>query len=183
MKCFRNSKQIVLGGAPKNLQEFAGRSEEDGGLRRINGDDFDVAKLQGKVVLFVNVASMCGLTPQYKDLVALQKEWEKTYPDKFTIIGTPCDQFLKQEYNDEEKIATFCSRKYNVDFPILQSQKVNGKLRSPLYQFLIGEGDNITWNFEKILVDQDGSIPLDGDGKPIRWTPYTSVTDAKVEEK
>ncbi len=114
---------------------------------------------EGKVALFVNVASRCGLTPQYETLVELQDR----FGDKgFVVIGTPCNQFLGQEPGSPEEIEEFCSTTYGVDFPLLAKQEVNGAGRSPLYQFLIdsdvGGGEDISWNFEKFLVDRQGTV-------------------------
>jgi glutathione peroxidase len=128
-------------------------------VHRLDGDIFELDSLDGKVVLFVNVASRCGLTPQYAQLAALQD----TYGDRgFTVIGIPCNQFLGQEPGSAEEIQSFCSITYGVDFPLLEKQEVNGAGRSPLYQFLIGSdaggGENIAWNFEKFLVGRDGAV-------------------------
>jgi glutathione peroxidase len=114
---------------------------------------------RGKVVLFVNVASRCGLTPQYEQLVAIHGR----YADRgFEIIGVPCNQFLGQEPGSAEEIQQFCSVTYGVDFPLLAKQEVNGAGRSPLYQWLIGSeasgGADISWNFEKFLVDREGRV-------------------------
>lgn len=128
-------------------------------LQKLDGTPFDRSEIEGKAVLFVNVASKCGLTPQYEGLVKLHH----TYRDKgFVVVGVPCNQFLGQEPGSSEEIASFCSATYGVDFPLLEKQDVNGKNRSPLYQFLIGSdaggGTDIAWNFEKFLVGRDGSV-------------------------
>lgn len=128
-------------------------------LKRLQGDPLPKETYQGKVVLFVNVASRCGLTPQYEQLVELRKR----YVDRgFEIVGVPCNQFLGQEPGSAEDIQSFCSATYGVDFPLLEKQEVNGSGRSPLYQFLInseaGRGENINWNFEKFLVDREGKV-------------------------
>ncbi|MCO4744863.1 MAG: glutathione peroxidase [Proteobacteria bacterium] len=138
-------------GGPESLEALS--------VHKLDGEDFDLDSLDGKVVLFVNVASRCGLTPQYAQLAELQK----TYGDRgFTVIGSPCNQFLGQEPGSAEEIQSFCSITYGIDFPLLEKQEVNGAGRSPLYQFLIGSeaggGDNIAWNFEKFLVGRDGTV-------------------------
>ena len=141
---------------------------------RLDGTDMPHADLTGKVVLFVNVASRCGLTPQYEGLVKL---YEK-YKDKgFLVVGAPCNQFLGQEPGSEAEIASFCSATYGVDFPLLAKQDVNGAGRSPLYQFLVGSeaggGADIAWNFEKFLVGRDGKVAK-------RVSPRTVPEDPEV---
>lgn len=125
----------------------------------LKGDPLPDEAYEGKVVLFVNVASRCGLTPQYETLVELRKRF---HDQGFEILGTPCNQFMGQEPGSAEEIEEFCSVTYGVDFPLLSKQEVNGADRSPLYQFLInsdaGGGENISWNFEKFLVDREGVV-------------------------
>ncbi len=128
-------------------------------LTRLDGTPLAAEEIAGKVVLFVNVASRCGLTPQYEGLVAHHHK----YQDRgFLVVGAPCNQFLGQEPGTEAEIASFCSTTYGVDFPLLAKQDVNGARRSPLYQFLIGSeaggGADIGWNFEKFLVGRDGKV-------------------------
>jgi glutathione peroxidase len=115
----------------------------------------------GNVTLMVNVASFCGLTPQYTGLEALQQR----YADQgFSVIGLPCNQFGAQEPGSPEEIATFCSTNYNVSFPLTEKIEVNGDGRHPLYQELTQQADaeghtgDIRWNFEKFLVSRDGRI-------------------------
>ncbi|MEO3857332.1 glutathione peroxidase [Acrocarpospora sp. B8E8] len=111
--------------------------------------------LGGKAALVVNVASRCGLTPQYGGLVQLQD----TYGERgFTVVGVPCNQFMGQEPGSAEEIQEFCSTTYGVDFPLLEKTDVNGDTRHPLYRELIGDGDDIQWNFEKFLVNADGEV-------------------------
>lgn len=128
-------------------------------LARLDGAPLPADELAGKVVLFVNVASRCGLTPQYEGLVKLQ---DKYRAKGFLVVGVPCNQFLGQEPGTAAEIATFCSATYGVDFPLLEKQDVNGAKRSPLYQFLIGSeaggGADIAWNFEKFLVNRAGDV-------------------------
>jgi len=126
---------------------------------RLDGSPMPVEELSGKVILFVNVASRCGLTPQYEQLVAIYHRFR----DKgFLIVGAPCNQFLGQEPGTAGEIEQFCSATYGVDFPLLAKQDVNGAERSRLYQWLIGSsaggGTDINWNFEKFLVGRDGSV-------------------------
>lgn len=143
-------------------------------LTRLDGAPLDKATLDGKVVLYVNVASKCGFTPQYKGLQALHD----TYADKgFTVVGVPCNQFGGQEPGSPEQIATFCQRNYGVTFPILQKQDVNGPGRSELYTWLVnssaGGGKDIGWNFEKFLVDRQGKVVA-------HWASRTAPQDAEL---
>ena len=111
----------------------------------------------GNVALVVNVASRCGLTPQY---AALQKLHE-TYADRgFTVVGFPCNQFMEQEPGTEAEIAEFCSSTYGVTFPMSSKVEVNGAARDPIYTMLIAGGGpaDIRWNFEKFLVSADGDV-------------------------
>ncbi|TXD41276.1 glutathione peroxidase [Lujinxingia vulgaris] len=134
-------------------------SLEEAELVGLHGDPLPTDAYQGKVVLFVNVASRCGLTPQYETLVKIR---ERFHEQGFEIVGAPCNQFLGQEPGTAEEIESFCAVTYGVDFPLLAKQEVNGGGRSPLYQFLInseaGGGENISWNFEKFLVDREGEV-------------------------
>lgn len=128
-------------------------------LRHLDGSAVPKDEINGKVVLFVNVASKCGLTPQYEGLVALH---HRLRDRGFLVVGAPCNQFLGQEPGNASAIATFCSTTYGVDFPLLEKLDVNGANRSPLYQFLIGSpagrGEDVTWNFEKFVVGRDGKV-------------------------
>ncbi len=146
----------VLHGAPPDGEVPASLAEVP--LPLPDGSNLPFSELEGKVVLFVNVASRCGLTPQYSTLVKLHQDLG---PKGFQIVGVPCNQFLGQEPGTAEQIAEFCSVTYGVDFPLLEKQEVNGKNRSVLYQWLIkGSGDpaDIKWNFEKFLVGRDGKV-------------------------
>ncbi|MFH8519130.1 glutathione peroxidase [Streptomyces gelaticus] len=128
-------------------------------LRTLTGEPTSLADYSGKVVLLVNVASKCGLTPQYAGLVKLQNE----YADRgFTVLGVPCNQFAGQEPGTAEEIQTFCSTTYGVSFPLLEKTDVNGEGRHPLYAELAqladadGEAGDVQWNFEKFLISPAG---------------------------
>jgi glutathione peroxidase len=130
-------------------------------LNTITGEPSSLAPFAGKTVLAVNVASRCGLTPQYEGLEALQK----SYGDRgFTVVGFPCNQFKGQEPGTAEEIQTFCSVNYGVTFPLFEKIEVNGDDRHPLYQELVDVPDaegytgDIRWNFEKFLIGPDGSV-------------------------
>lgn len=127
----------------------------------LTGGPADLTQYRGKVVLVVNVASRCGLTPQYAGLERLQER----YQDRgFTVLGVPCNQFLEQEPGSAEEISTFCSTTYGVTFPMTEKVEVNGENRHPLYDELVGTPDagghsgDIRWNFEKFVIAPDGSV-------------------------
>ncbi|GAA5083874.1 glutathione peroxidase [Thermocatellispora tengchongensis] len=130
-------------------------------VRTLTGEPTTLAEVVGdRAALVVNVASRCGLTPQYTGLVRLQSR----YGDRgFTVVGVPCNQFAGQEPGTAEEIQEFCSRTYGVDFPLLEKTEVNGAGRHPLYAALTetpdaaGEAGDVQWNFEKFLVDADGN--------------------------
>jgi glutathione peroxidase len=128
-------------------------------LSTLSGTPLDATELDGHTVLVVNVASRCGLTPQYSGLEHLQER----YGDRgFTVLGVPCNQFAGQEPGSAEEIQTFCSTTYGVSFPLTEKLEVNGADRHPLYQTLTdlsdseGEAGDVQWNFEKFLVSADG---------------------------
>jgi glutathione peroxidase-family protein len=124
-------------------------------LTTLDGQTLAPDVVEGKVVLFVNVASKCGLTPQYSGLVEL----DNAYGDRgLVIVGVPCNQFGQQEPGSPEEIKEFTKTKYDVDFTLLEKQDVNGPNRSPLYQFLVGDGPDIGWNFGKFLVGRNGDV-------------------------
>lgn len=133
----------------------------DFSLRTIDGADLPLDTFRGKAVLVVNVASKCGLTPQYAGLEALYREKKDA---GLVVLGVPCNQFMGQEPGTEAEIASFCSTKYDVTFPLTSKVDVNGETQAPLYQWLNGssagpaEAGDISWNFEKFLIGRDGSI-------------------------
>jgi glutathione peroxidase len=127
----------------------------------LTGGSANLEQYAGKAVLVVNVASKCGLTPQYTGLEKLQER----YADRgFTVLGVPCNQFLGQEPGTAEEIAEFCSATYGVTFPLTEKVEVNGAGRHPLYQRLVdfpdaeGHSGDIRWNFEKFLIGRDGTV-------------------------
>jgi len=133
----------------------------DTALHSLQGEPTSLGDFRGTTLLVVNVASKCGLTPQYEGLERLQK----TYGDKgFSVVGFPCNQFGAQEPGSAEEIATFCSATYGVTFPMMEKVDVNGDDRNPVYEELTafpdtdGEAGDIQWNFEKFLVSPDGTI-------------------------
>lgn len=162
-------------------------------IKTISGEDTTLNQYQGKVLLLVNVASKCGLTPQYEGL-------EKLYTEKkaqgFEVLGFPANNFLEQEPGSEAEIQTFCSSTYNVDFPLFSKISVAGADKHPLYQTLtqaiperIGEGPwwqdlveygltpnpkpEVLWNFEKFLVNKKGEVVA-------RFAPDIQADDARI---
>ncbi len=132
----------------------------DFSMKANNGEEVSLSKYSGKAVLFVNVASKCGMTPQYDQLQALH---EKYAPKGLAIIGVPCNQFGGQEPGSDEEIFAFCRENYGVDFDLLSKVDVKGKNQCDLYAHLTsldlkprGKG-NVKWNFEKILLDRSGT--------------------------
>ncbi len=126
----------------------------------LDGREIDLADYDGQVVLVVNTASECGLTPQYQ---GLQELYDSFAPRGFTVLGFPCDQFGHQEPGDEAEIASFCERNYGVTFPMFAKIDVNGDDAHPLFQWLRSEktgvlGDKIKWNVAKVLVGRDGQV-------------------------
>jgi glutathione peroxidase len=137
------------------------------------------------VLLIVNVASKCGLTPQYKALEALQQKYQAK---GFTVLGFPCNQFGGQEPGSNEEIKQFCSSKYSVTFPLFDKLAVNGPKRHPLYAELAGESSpfpgDIKWNFGKFLIGKDGKIIKRFEPKTTPDSPeVTAAIEAALAEK
>jgi glutathione peroxidase len=130
-------------------------------LADLRGKPLELAQFRDKALLIVNVASKCGMTPQYEALEQLQKQ----YADRgFSVLGVPCNQFGGQEPGTADEIAEFCSTTYGVTFPMAEKVEVNGAGRHPLYDQLVNTADaedysgDIRWNFEKFLVGPDGVV-------------------------
>lgn len=127
----------------------------------IDGSALGPERLAGKAVLVVNVASKCGLTPQYEGLERLQRRYGG---HRFTVLGVPCNQFAGQEPGTPEEIQTFCSTTYGTSFPMTEKLQVNGRHRHPMYERLAaapdesGKAGEVEWNFEKFLVAPDGEV-------------------------
>ena len=136
------------------------------------------ALVAGRAALVVNVASKCGLTPQYAGLEALHEELS---PRGFTVVGVPCNQFKGQEPGTAEEIAEFCSSTYGVTFPLLAKVDVNGEQRAPLFERLVeapdaeGAAGDVQWNFEKWLLSPDGEVVG-------RFRPLVEPTDPALRE-
>lgn len=154
---------------------FAASSLYNFTLPSIDGKPMPLADFKGKVVLMVNVASQCGYTPQYSGLEAL---YEKYKDQGFVILGFPANNFGAQEPGTNEEIKTFCTRKYNVTFPMYAKVSVKGTDQTPLYQYLTKEADpthtgDIKWNFTKFLVDRNGKVVQ-------RFEPAVTPDDPQV---
>jgi len=140
---------------------FSQKSFYDFKVSDIEGGNFDLSKLKGKKVLVVNTASKCGLTPQYKQLQSL---FETYGGDKFTIIGFPANNFMKQEPGTDSEIAEFCEKNYGVTFQMMSKISVKGDDIHPLYQWLTQKSQNgvldseVKWNFQKYLIDENGKL-------------------------
>ena len=155
--------------------EAQNKSFYDFAVKTIDGKEFSLSSLKGKKVLVVNVASKCGLTPQYAQL---EKLYEK-YKDKdFVIIGFPANNFMGQEPGSNEEIAQFCSLNYGVTFPMMAKISVKGKEIAPLYQWLTekklnGKEDaSVQWNFQKFMIDENGN-----------WVGFASPKESPFSEK
>ena len=148
-------------------------------MTSIDGDEVSLDQYQGKVVLIVNVASKCGLTPQYKDLQALYTEKES---EGLVILGFPANNFAGQEPGTDDEIETFCTKNYGGSFPMFSKISVKGKDMHPLYQFLTEKDQNgvmdsnVKWNFQKYLIDKNGILVE-------MIAPSKSVLDAEVRTK
>jgi glutathione peroxidase len=148
----------------------------DAPLHTLQGAPTQLGDFKGKALLLVNVASRCGLTPQY---TALEKLHEKLAPRGFSVIGFPCNQFGAQEPGTPEQIQTFCSTTYGVTFPLTEKIEVNGAGRHRIYQQLTqvadaaGHKGDIRWNFEKFVISADGTTIT-------RFDPRTAPDDPAV---
>jgi glutathione peroxidase len=143
---------VAICAAQKSLYNFT--------VSALTGEAVNLSDYKGKVLLIVNTASKCGLTPQFEQL---EKLYEKYNSDGFVVLGFPCNQFRSQDPGTPEEILKFCKETYNVTFPLFQKSEVNGENTIPLYKFLkkqlpLETGSNdIRWNFEKFLIDKNGT--------------------------
>lgn len=162
----KNKSEVAM--EKQNIYQFK--------VEDLSGNVFDFASLKGKKVMIVNTASKCGLTPQYKDLEAIYKE----YKDKgFVIVGFPANNFASQEPGTNTEIATFCQQNYGVTFPMMDKVSVKGDDMCEIYQFLTQKSKNgvedseVSWNFQKYLINENGELE-----KVI--SPQTLPTDPSV---
>jgi glutathione peroxidase len=151
----------------------------DSTIARLDGTTATLGDITGgKPALLVNVASKCGLTPQYTGLEQLQEKYAER---GFTVVGLPCNQFMGQEPGSAEEIQEFCSATYGVTFPMTEKIEVNGDDRHEIYRALVetpdekGEAGDVTWNFEKFLVDGSGAVVA-------RFSPIVEPLDSSIIE-
>ncbi len=146
-------------------------------IRSLAGQPLSLRAVPARALLVVNVASQCGLTPQYEGLEGLQRRYG---PRGLSVVGFPCNQFGAQEPGSPEEIATFCSTTYGVSFPLFEKIEVNGDGRHPIYQVLVETPDtegytgDIRWNFEKFLVVDDAVVA--------RFAPTVTPEDPRLVE-
>jgi len=163
-------------GTGRIVREHHAMSILDVTIHNLDGTPADLHAYDGRALLVVNVASECGLTPQYSGLEELQRRYAER---GFSVIGVPCNQFFGQEPGSAEEIQTFCSTTYGVTFPLLEKIEVNGAGRHGLYAHLTqtadaeGHDGDIRWNFEKFLIAPDGSVVG-------RFAPTVEPTDAEL---
>ena len=144
-------------------------------VKTIDGEDFDLSTFKGKKLLVVNVASKCGLTPQYKQLEELYKEYKN---QNFAVLAFPSSDFANQEYSDSQKISSFCKKNYGVTFPIFEKVSVKGKSKHFIYQWLTEKNKNgkknvsVLWNFQKFIIDENG-----------QWVDYFLPTTSPKSKK
>ena len=145
-------------------------------VNALDGAPLDLERFAGRALLVVNVASECGLTPQYEGLQRLHDRYRNR---GFSVLGVPCNQFAGQEPGTPEEVAAFCSSTYDVTFPLTEKLEVNGRRRHPLYRELAatsdgdGEAGDVRWNFEKFLVSPDGEVVA-------RFRPQTEPESAEI---
>jgi glutathione peroxidase len=166
---------IVYYNQAKSTEKNVAKPIYEFNVKNIDGKDVSLNDYKGKVLLIVNVASKCGLTPQYKGLEEIYKKYNSK---GFEVLAFPCNQFGGQEPGSNEEIKNFCSLNYSVTFPLFDKIDVNGKNAHPLYKYLTKEvpgfiTDDIKWNFGKFLIDKNG-VPVE------RFAPTTEP--AKLAE-
>ncbi|QYO68559.1 glutathione peroxidase [Leptolyngbya sp. 7M] len=168
---------MILNPSPSEARSE--RSMYEFTMKNIDGEDVKLEKYKGQVAMIVNVASRCGLTPQYE---GLQRIYEKYKDRGFVILGFPANNFLGQEPGTEAEIKEFCTLNYKVSFPMFAKISVKGSDQHPFYQFLTHKDTNpgfdgdISWNFEKFLADRNGKIIA-------RFSPRTLPDAPEVIEK
>ena len=151
--------KISLFAAALTATAIAGPKLHSIALKDIDGKETSLKAFKGKVVLVVNTASQCGLTPQYKDLEAVYQKYKEK---GFTVVGFPCNDFGAQEPGTNEEIKTFCKTNYSVTFPMMDKIHVKGEKQHPLYKELTGKASKfpgeVGWNFGKFLISADGEL-------------------------
>lgn len=142
---------VLINTPPENIYQFK--------IKSIDGKEINLSNFKGKKILFVNTASKCGFTPQYKEL----EELSKKYKDRLVVIGVPANNFGGQEPGEEEDIKAFCEKNYGVTFLMTEKTSVKGEDINPLFDYLISTANpnftgDIKWNFEKFLIDENGKL-------------------------
>lgn len=171
--------RATMGGGVQSAQASSGQIEPDVeslyalSSRTLTGEPIELKQFEGQVALVVNVASKCGLTPQYAGLEQLHDELKDR---GFTVLGFPSNDFLNQEPGTAEQILEFCSSTYGVSFPMFEKAVVKGDAKSPVYQLLTRDLEEPTWNFTKYLVDRQGRVLY-------RFAPRTEPNDPALREK
>jgi glutathione peroxidase len=161
---------VLTGKKEPNLAAAAG-SVYDFKMKNIDGKEVNLADYKGKVLVIVNVASKCGLTPQYESLEAFYKKYQGKGVE---VLGFPANNFMGQEPGTEAEIKQFCSTKYGVTFPMFGKISVKGSDMHPLYKYLTeATGENVSWNFQKFLVNKDGKVVQS-------FSPRTKVDSEEV---
>ncbi len=148
---------LLWGKEPKLSQDtLKDMSVYDFTMTTLDGIEQDLSDYKGKVLIIVNTASKCGLTPQYESLEAYYKA---NKDNGIEILGFPANNFLKQEPGTDEEIASFCQKNYGVSFPMFSKISVKGKDQDPLYQYLTSAtGEKVKWNFQKFIIDKNGKV-------------------------
>ena len=150
----------TLTATDKNIKQNASESIYSITINSLQGHPIDLSEFKGRKILFVNVASKCGFTPQYRELQQLHD----TYKDQLVVVGVPCNQFGKQEPGTSNDIQEFCQVNYGVSFPITEKIDVKGSQQHPLYAWLTKKAINgkknsmVRWNFQKYLIDEKGDF-------------------------
>jgi len=151
----------------------AAKSIYDFKIKGLDGGTIDFSKFKGKKILVVNTASMCGFTPQYEGLEKLYQD----HKDKLVIVGFPSDNFGNQEFHNDDSIATFCRKDHGVTFPLTTRVDVKGPNATPVFKYLCDKNENgvlnaeISWNFNKFLIDENGKVVQHFDSKVTPESP------------
>jgi glutathione peroxidase len=149
-------QSLLFGALLMITPAFAANSIHEFEMKDIDGKSFAFSQLKGKAVLLVNVASRCGYTPQYAGLEALYQKYKSR---GLVVVGVPANNFGGQEPGSDAEIKTFCTRTYNVTFPVLSKVSVKGGDMTPLYAYLTSaQGGDVKWNFTKFLAGKDGKV-------------------------